>query len=79
MKQLKYILLISLAAGLSACEKDTVPEVMAPSLTLEAPSDRGRSFITLNGYISDFSQVKEAGFVLWETGTEGNEIEYPLH
>ena len=78
MKQLKYILLISLAAGLSACEEDTVPEVMAPSLTLEAPSDRGRSFITLNGYISDFSQVKEAGFVLWETGTEGNETEYPL-
>lgn len=76
MKYLKYILLTGLTLSFSACEEDTFPEIKAPTLALEAPSDRGRSFITLNGYVSDFSQVKKAGFVLWETGTEGNEIEF---
>ncbi|MBP3518815.1 MAG: hypothetical protein J6K31_10555 [Parabacteroides sp.] len=77
MKQYKYILLTCLMTGFFACEEDTAPEMMAPALSLEAPSDRGRSFITLNGYISELSQVKEAGFVLWETGTEGTELEFP--
>lgn len=78
MDKLRYTILLLTALTLFSCEEDTAPDATAPDLFLEAPSDRGRSFITLNGSISAADQIKEAGFVVWKTGTEGGEITYKI-
>lgn len=70
MNKLKYITLILLLLTAFSCEKDTKPETLAPDIQLEAPSNRGRSYITLNGMVSDLSQIKEIGFVVWKTGSD---------
>ncbi|WP_293669750.1 hypothetical protein [uncultured Parabacteroides sp.] len=73
-----YINLLLMVLALFSCKEDTAPEATAPDLFLEAPSDRGRSFITLNGSVSASDQIKEVGFVVWQTGTEGGETTYKI-
>ncbi|MCD7851310.1 MAG: hypothetical protein LUH63_17305 [Parabacteroides sp.] len=73
-----YISLLLMVLALFSCKEDTAPEATAPDLFLEAPSDRGRSFITLNGSVSTSDQIKEVGFVVWQTGTEGGETTYKI-
>lgn len=69
MNQLRYILFIlPLLLLLGSCEKDVEPETTTVGMKLGEPTCKGRTFIRLNGSLTNHPSVKETGFIWWKTG-----------